>query len=160
MSKSLATLGACPRIDDLLRKAARLALMLTLAGPILLFSHSAAALTEVVTFIGNEVVDLTWDPISTERYEVTRNGAPSGCVPKSGIVTGKIYCRDTGLTDGETYTYKVEAVTGTDRTLIGEKTVTTGFVKGAGDQRRCAEPWGRCSCGQSGAAQRGGGHSN
>ncbi len=96
----------------------------------LVFGQPAATLTDIVAFVGNEVVDLTWLPISCERYEITRNGGLSGCTPESGVVTGKIYCRDTGLTDGETYTYKVEAITGEERTLIGEKSVTTGFVQG------------------------------
>ena len=107
-----------------------LALILALAIPILVFSHPAAPLTNVVAFVGNEVVDLTWDPIPSEQYEITRNGSLSGCVPTTLSGTSKMYCRDTGLTDGETYTYKVEAITGEERTLIGEESVTTGFVKG------------------------------
>jgi hypothetical protein len=91
---------------------------------------AALPATDVVAFVGNQVVDLAWDPVSCERYEVTRNGSAAGCTPMADPGVGKILCRDAGLTAGENYTYRVEAVTGDERTLVGEQTVTTGFVRG------------------------------
>lgn len=104
--------------------------MPVLAGSIPDFRQPAVRVADVVAFIGNEVIDLTWDPVPTERYEVTRNGGVSECFPIAHPDIQKIYCRETGLTDGETYAYKVEAITDEKRTLIGEKSVTMGFVKG------------------------------
>ena len=66
---------------------AGLGLTLALVGPVLVFVQPAATLADIVVFVGNEVVDLAWDPVSCERYEVTRNGILAECVPESGVVT-------------------------------------------------------------------------
>lgn len=90
----------------------------------------SAPTADVVAFVGNHVVDLAWDPVPAEWYEVTRNGVPAGCTPGADPHSGKIFCRDHGLTAGETYTYLVEAVNGDERTTVGEQSATTGFVRG------------------------------
>ena len=114
-----------------------IALLLILAGLLLIVvspwptaASPAAPDDAVVAFVGNHVVDLAWDPVPAEWYEVTRNGVPAGCTPGADPFSGKIFCRDDGLASGETYTYLVEAVNGDERTTVGEQSATTGFVRG------------------------------
>ena len=88
---------------------------------------------DIVVFVGHREVDLMWDPVACDYYEVLKNGTPmheAGYLYETETTTGRKFFRDDQVSYADVHTYQVCAVTGSTRDCSIEQVANVGFVKG------------------------------
>jgi len=81
-----------------------------------------------VAFVGNENVDLMWDPVACDSYKILRDGTEIFGEIKQ--IEGKQFFRDGFVQDGENRTYQVCALTGDEEDCTPVESVAVGDVHG------------------------------
>jgi hypothetical protein len=92
--------------------------------------NSAPTLT--IAFVGNDNVDLTWNPVDCEGYRIKRDGGALSS-PTIETISGFRFFRDTAVSDGETHTYQVCALynSGLIEECSDVQNVHVGWVTGS-----------------------------